>query len=155
MTRWKKTLIALAAVGSVGFILIQFIPMGRFKDSLERKPNPAATNPIQWNSPETEALARAACYDCHSNETKWPWYSHVAPFSWLITRDVNVGRMGLNFSEYDPSRVDPEDLAWHLDNDMPLWYYLPLHPEAKLTDEEKQQLLAAISATVPQGMGDE
>lgn len=102
---------------------------------------------MEWDSPETERLVRTACYDCHSNETFWPWYSYVAPVSWLVLRDVNRGRDGLNFSEDDPATFNLDDIAWHIDNDMPKRIYLILHPEASYSDEEKAQLVAGLRAT--------
>ena len=77
-----KVLIWLAAA----FILIQFVPFGRDHT------NPPTSKEPAWDSPETKALIRRACFDCHSNETTWPWYSNVAPVSWLTQRDVNGGR---------------------------------------------------------------
>lgn len=110
------------------------------------KTNPPVTGDIE-TSPEVKALLKRACYDCHSNETTWPWYSHVAPSSWLVVRHVDDGRRKLNFSvwsSYEPKRQahkleECEELI--TSGDMPLAGYVPLHPEAKLTDAEKQVLL--------------
>jgi hypothetical protein len=74
----------------VAFIGIQLIPVSRA--------DPAVTTPIKWDSPQTEALAKRACMDCHSNQTVWPWYSYVAPASWPVYYDVVRGRQQLNFS---------------------------------------------------------
>jgi Haem-binding domain len=63
-----------------------------------------------WDSPKTRALAVTACFDCHSNETAWPWYTNVAPMSWLTQRDVDEGRDALNFSEWDRPQ-DAEDVS--------------------------------------------
>lgn len=82
-------------VGVVVFALIQLVPYGRDHD------NPPVTQAPEWDSVRTEQLAVDACYDCHSNETEWPWYTNIAPMSWLIQRDVDGGREELNFSEMD------------------------------------------------------
>ena len=97
-------------------------------------------------SPEVSGLLRKACFDCHSNESVWPWYSRVAPVSWLVWSDVAEGRQHLNFSEW-PS--EPAKQRKHLKSirdeiqggDMPLWFYLPLHSAARLSSTEKQTIL--------------
>ena len=117
-------------------VLIQFIPYGR------NHTDPPATKEPAWNSPGTRALFRRACFDCHSNETVWPWYSHVAPVSWLVQNDVDGGRSHLNFSQWDRPQRHATDVAAQVkQGDMPLWYYLPLHPAARLTSAEKQALI--------------
>jgi hypothetical protein len=91
---------------------------------------------------EVTGIVNRACRDCHSNETVWPWYSKVAPVSWMVAQDVQEGRIHLNFSEW--GRLGPEMASSRLKKvceevrggGMPLWYYLPLHPEAKLTQSE-------------------
>ena len=86
-----RTRFFLKVVG--GLVLgIQFIPVFP-------RTNPPTITRLPWDSPTTEAFARASCFDCHSNETHWPWYSYIAPVSWVIVRDVNQGREQLNFSE--------------------------------------------------------
>ena len=93
-------------------------------------------------------LLRAACYDCHSNETVWPWYAHVAPSSWFVAQHVDIGRRHLNFStwaDYPPSKADHklEEIVEYVENhEMPLPSYLPLHPEAKLTDDDRRLITA-------------
>ncbi len=82
----------LIAVGVLGFIAIQFVSVD--------KSNPPVVSEPKWDSPQTQALVERSCYDCHSNETKWPWYSNVAPVSWLVARHVEEGRAELNFSEW-------------------------------------------------------
>jgi hypothetical protein len=85
---------------------------------------------------------RRACADCHSHDTVWPWYSHVAPVSWLVAQDVHEGRRHLNFSEwagYTPA-VRLKKLALLStaiqDGEMPPWFYTPLHPLARLSPDE-------------------
>ena len=95
-----------ALLGIVGLIVIglviQLIPYGH------NHTNPPVVQEPSWNRPETRAIVKRACFDCHSNETVWPWYSNVAPVSWLIYRDVAEGRQHLNFSEWDVHPTLPE-----------------------------------------------
>lgn len=87
---WAIVLMVVVGIALVLFVAIQFIPV--------KRANPAVTAAIQWDSPQTQALAQRACMDCHSNETVWPWYSSIAPISWLTYYDVEAGRARLNFS---------------------------------------------------------
>jgi len=127
------TVVGLFAV----FLAAQLVPVTRVNPPVETEaPAP----------PDVKAVLRRACYDCHSNETVWPWYSYVAPVSWLVADDVNHGRQHLNFSMWN--RVKPEHLQklmhdawWEVEHDeMPLWYYLPMHPAARLSDADKALL---------------
>jgi hypothetical protein len=121
--------------GLLGAALIQLIPYGH------NHTNPPATVEPAWNSPQTKELIHRACFDCHSNETLWPWYSNVAPISWLLQRDVNGGRSHLNFTEWDHPQKHGKDVAEQVkEGNMPPWFYLPMHPMAKLTDADKQAL---------------
>jgi hypothetical protein len=120
------------------FVLIQAVPYGWSHS------NPPVTANAPWPSAQAESLARAACYDCHSNETDWPVYSYVAPMSWLVRRDVESGRDELNFSEWDRDS-DANDAADAIeDGAMPPRTYTLLHPDARLTDEEEAELIAAL-----------
>jgi cytochrome c551/c552 len=117
-------------------VLVQFIPFGRSHT------NPSEMKEPAWDSPGTRALIRRACFDCHSNETVWPWYSHIAPVSWLVQSDVDDGRRQLNFSEWDRPQRHAKDVAAQVkQGDMPLWFYLPMHPAARLTEADKQALI--------------
>ncbi len=127
----KVFLWALAVV-----VLIQFVPYGHTHT------NPPETKQPAWNSPATQALFHRTCFNCHSNETVWPWYSHVAPMSWLVQNDVNGGRSHLDFSEWDHPQRHAKDVAAEVQQgDMPPWFYLPMHPEARLTAADKQALI--------------
>ncbi|MCU1337639.1 MAG: putative cytochrome c [Bryobacterales bacterium] len=127
----------------LGAILIQLIPFGHTHT------NPPKTKEPAWNSPETRELIQRACFDCHSNETVWPWYSRVAPVSWLVQSDVDDGRSRLNFSEWDRSQPHAKDVAQQMkQNDMPPWFYLPMHPAAKLTGAETQALIAGAEKSL-------
>ena len=122
--------------GLLGAVLIQFVPFGHTHT------DPAGRKEPAWNAPQTRELVRRACYDCHSNETAWPWYSNVAPVSWLLQRDVDGGRSHLNFSEWDHPQPHAKDVAEQVKGDgMPPWFYLPMHPAAKLSGAEKQALI--------------
>lgn len=135
MTRLGKVAIGAGAV----VLLMQVV---RFEHT-----NPPITGDIDAAAPIKQLLARA-CYDCHSNETKWPWYTNIAPASWLVHRDVVEGREELNFSTWaqlpGPKQAKKlGEIAEELEgNDMPPWFYVPMHAEAKLTDAERQQLIA-------------
>jgi hypothetical protein len=124
-------------------ILIQFIPYGHNHN------NPPVTKEPPWSAPQTRELFRRACFDCHSNQTVWPWYSRVAPVSWLVQNDVDTGRSHLNFSEWDRAQRHAKDVAAEVKpGDMPLPYYLPMHPAARLTEAEKQALLDGAEKTL-------
>jgi heme-binding protein len=113
---------------------------------------PARTNPVIDQSmtlesqaqldPKIGAMLQRSCYDCHSNQTRWPWYSNVAPVSWFVIGHVNDGRRELNFSEwgkYDRGRRYKRlDQMCNLARAgaMPLASYTPLHPGSKLTQED-------------------
>ena len=117
-------------------VVIQFVPFGHDHS------NPPTTKEPSWDSPETRDLMRRACFDCHSNQTGWRFYTYIAPVSWLTARDVNQGRRHLNFSEWDRPQKHAKDVAEMVKiGEMPPWFYLPLHPAAKLTDAEKVALL--------------
>jgi hypothetical protein len=135
----KTRLLRFAVVAVIGFGALQLLPLGRPSD------NPPVRKEPVWPSAEARALAVRACFDCHSNETKWPWYAHVAPVSWLAVHDVDEGREHLNFSEWDrPQKEAHEASEELLEGEMPLSIYLPLHPEARLTDTEKKVLADAL-----------
>lgn len=123
-------------------VLVQFVPYGR------SHVNPPVTKEPAWDAPRTRELAARACFDCHSNEVKWPWYAHVAPASWLVQRDVVEAREHLNFSEFDRPQRRAGDAAEELgEGEMPPWFYLPLHPDARLDAAEKQELVRGFERT--------
>jgi hypothetical protein len=111
--------------------------------------NPAVRQEPAWDSPRTRALVVHACFDCHSNETRWPWYSRVAPVSWLIQRDVEAGRRHLNFSEFDHAQRHAAQAAREVaKGDMPMAIYLLAHPAARLSGTEKAELIAGLTRTL-------
>jgi mono/diheme cytochrome c family protein len=135
----KKALLAVAVV----LVVIQLVPYGR------NHSNPAARNEPAWDRPETRALARRACFDCHSNETVWPAYTYIAPISWLIQHDVDEGREDLNFSEWQrPQKESSEAAKTVQEGEMPPWTYTLVHPEARLNPEERSALIRGLEATI-------
>ena len=128
----------------VVLVAIQFVPYGRDNS------NPAGGRQIAWDSPRTEQLMADACMDCHSNLTKWPWYSNVAPISWLVQKDVEDGREALNLST--GGEVEVEEMIEAIrEGSMPPWQYKPTHPGARLSDQEKQDLIRGLEATFGAG----
>ncbi|HWH35286.1 MAG TPA: heme-binding domain-containing protein [Acidimicrobiales bacterium] len=124
-----------------GFVAIQLVPYGW------RHPNPPVVADAPWPSAEAARLARAACYDCHSNETEWPIYAYVAPVSWLVRNDVEEGRDDLNFSRWDEDAGEADDGAETVaEGEMPPRRYQLAHAGARLSGEERQVLLAALAA---------
>jgi hypothetical protein len=128
-----KKFIAFLVVVIIG---IQFIPIERT--------NPPVQSDIDAPS-DVKAILKKACYDCHSNETNWVWYTKVAPMSFLAVKDVNDGRKHLNFSEwglYTNKTEKMMDEIWEevREEKMPPWQYRIVHSEAKLTQEEKNIL---------------
>ena len=120
-------------------LAIQVVPYGRDHT------NPTGGRQIAWDSPRTEQLMTDACMDCHSNLTRWPWYSNVAPISWLVQHDVDEGRRELNLSTGD---VDLEEMIEAIrEGSMPPWQYKPTHPGAWLSQGEKQDLIQGLEAT--------
>lgn len=135
-----KTIAITAIAIAVG---IQFIPYG--KDHT----NPPVMSEPQWDSPRTQELFNRACAACHSNETKYPWYSNVAPVSWLLARDVDEGREHFNVSMWGiQKKNEGKDAAKEVrEGDMPPWFFLPTHPEARLSSTEKQELISGLEKT--------
>ncbi|NUQ34957.1 MAG: heme-binding domain-containing protein [Planctomycetaceae bacterium] len=139
-------------LGSVAilFVVIQFIPYGRNHD------NPPVVAEPQWDSERTRSLAVRACYDCHSNETQWPWYSHISPVSWLVQRDVDAGRAVLNFSDWRRPQPEAGESAKEVvEGEMPPWFYVIGHGDASLNEIEKRDLIRGLEATLGTSESDE
>lgn len=135
----------LGGLGILGlvalFVLIQLIPYGHDYT------NPPIVQEPAWDSPATRELVVRACFDCHSNQTKWPWYTDIAPVSWLVQHDVQEGRDRLNFSEWNVRQRSAREMAETVQRgSMPRWFYVPIHPEANLTAAEKDQLIRGLQA---------
>jgi len=139
----RKAILWLVIGALAVFALLQLVPYGH------NHSNPAVVAEPQWDSPQTRELAARACFDCHSNETRWPWYSNVAPISWLIQRDVNEGRSHLNFSEWNRTQRAAHEVGEVVsEGEMPPWFYLPMHPSARLSPAEKQALVTGLQQTL-------
>lgn len=129
--------------------------------------NPSTTNPpidpkldfAQVANPPADVLQnlKAACYDCHSNETQWPWYARIAPVSFWVNHHVQEGREKLNFSEYGKPQKEGDDEVVETiqEGEMPLKSYtaLGMHPEARLSAAQKQVLIDWFSARANGGDG--
>jgi hypothetical protein len=138
----RRIMLSVAALLGVLLVAIQLVPYGR------AHVNPPVTAEPRWDSPRTRALAARACFDCHSNETAWPWYSHVAPVSWLIQRDVDEGRRKLNYSEWDRGQREAHESAKTVrKGEMPPWFYALPATRSRLTPDERTLLLAGLEAT--------
>ncbi|HEV7887763.1 MAG TPA: heme-binding domain-containing protein [Acidimicrobiales bacterium] len=129
---------ALLLAGAVVAIGIQLVPYGH------DHANPPVGQEAPWPSPDARRLAVAACYDCHSNRTTWPWYSDVAPMSWLVVKDVKDGRAALNFTDWARSRHkdklhDPVESG-----SMPPRKFTLMHPDARLSGAERDRLVEAL-----------
>ncbi len=124
-------------------VVIQFIPYG--KDHT----NPAVIAEPKWDSLETRELFMKACIDCHTNETKWPAYSNIAPISWIVYHHVVDGREHFNISAWGHQKKNKgKDAAEELEEgEMPLKSYLLAHPEAKLTEAETKLLIQGLKNT--------
>jgi hypothetical protein len=127
-----RTLKIIGWVSGGLLILIQLIPV--------RRDNPPANANAQAPANVQRILA-ASCYDCHSHDTRWPWYSYVAPLSWLIASDVRNARERLNFSQWDQYPVEAQTYLKNLivkevsGNDMPPLPYVLLHPHSRVSPE--------------------
>lgn len=123
------------------FIAIQLIPIDR-----TNKPVDASQNFVDVIKPpkQVEQILKNACYDCHSNEVKYPKYAYIAPFSWSIKNHVNEGRERVNFSEWMSYNTDQKNhiiddvLETVESKEMPLKGYISMHPEANLTDAQRK-----------------
>ena len=128
----------LAVTTLVVVVAIQLVPISR--------DNPPVAGRLTAAPADVQATLRRACYNCHSHETIWPWYSYVAPVSWLVARDVHEGRRHLNFSDW--SQYSSSNRLKKLsgisefvqEQEMPPWFYLPLHAEARLSPEDIMML---------------
>jgi Haem-binding domain len=140
--RIKKAIRLSVVVGIVVFVGMQLVPVKGIGSNPTERYN---MNP----PPAVEAIMRRACFDCHTNETRWPLYARIAPGSWLMSRDVNKGRKHLNFSEWGSTDEDERNLdlqnCWDQveSGEMPPWFYIyPMHLHARLSQADKDTLKA-------------
>jgi len=138
----------------VGLAIVLFLLVGQL--IRPDRTNPAVNQAMTFEAvarpgPEVVSIVKRACYDCHSNGTVWPWYSRVAPVSWLVADDVKEGRAKMNFSDW--GLLSPEIAAkrWKAiceeakAGEMPLWQYRLMHAEAKLAEPDVNTLCGAAS----------
>lgn len=139
------------ALGLLGALLaIQLVPYGR------AHANPPVTGEPAWDAPETRALAKQACFDCHSNETEWPAYASIAPASWLVQHDVDEGRAVLNFSEWTrPQEETTEASEEVLEGEMPPAAYMLVHTQARLARADRDRLARGLARTLGQDLKQE
>lgn len=136
---WPR--LGLGVLGAI--LVIQLIPYGR------SHANPPVTGEPTWDTPATRALAKQACFDCHSNETVWPGYASIAPVSWLVQHDVDEGRAVLNFSEWPrPQKEAKEAVEVLREGEMPPAAYTLVHAHARLSAGERDQLAQGLAKTV-------
>ncbi len=143
----RKTVLRYAVVVAlVLLVAIQFIQPDRTNPvSSPDKSFAAVAKP----NPEVAAIIERSCRDCHTNDTVWPWYSRVAPVSWLVASDVKDGRAHVNFSEWsyyspDMSRLRLKEVCNEAKaGEMPIWFYTLMHPRTKLSQEDVRALCAA------------
>jgi hypothetical protein len=142
MATRRRKLLLRAGLGLFAVaVLLQLVPYGRDHT------NPLVTQDAPWPDGRSRELATTACYDCHSNQTRWPIQSFVAPFSWMVVRDVEQGREALNFSTWDEDDGEADDAAEEIANaTMPPRRYLLAHPDATLSDAERRILVEALEA---------
>ena len=139
----KKKIWMTVIILGILLVIFVFLPIGRDHT------NPPVVQEPNWDSPQTRELAKRACFDCHSNETVWPWYSNLNPVAWMLQDHVNEGREALNFSEWNRGFDDVDEIGEVIhEGEMPLANYLALHREARLTPQEKELLIQGLMATV-------
>ena len=140
--RWKRTLLWMLGA----FVLIQLVPYGRSHT------NPPVGQEPAWDKPETRTLVKAACFDCHSNETRWPPYASIAPASWLVQHDVDGGRSHLNFSQWQRPQRHAVDAADEVrSGDMPQTSYTWMHAESRLSAADREALAQSFEKMFGKG----
>ncbi|OGO48929.1 MAG: hypothetical protein A2Z30_07305 [Chloroflexi bacterium RBG_16_64_43] len=140
-SKWRIIAVLVGIAVVIG-AAIQFVP------TPVSRVNPPVQSEPPWDSPATRETFYRACGDCHSNQTAWPWYSRTAPMSWLIAADVAKGRGRLNVSEWNGRQRSADEAAEVvLEGEMPLPTYLIMHPNARLSEEERQALALGLEAS--------
>jgi hypothetical protein len=148
----------------IGLALVAFLVIGQFFRI--DKANPEIVEEQQFDVieevPATVMVSlRAACFDCHSNESKYPWYSNVAPISWMVAKHIREGRAELNFSEWgkygNEKRGDKleEAIEETEEGEMPMKPYALLHGEANLSDAAKSEMISAFQTIMTRYPGSE
>jgi len=143
MKKILRVLKWMAIVLVVLFLVIQFIRPARTNPPVDESQTIFARTQM---TPQVAAILERSCRDCHSNKTVWSWYTNVAPISWWLSNHVNEGRQNLNLSEWGKLPPDRQDRKLRQicdevsDGVMPLSSYLPMHPQARLSDQDKKTL---------------
>ena len=139
----KRLVLVLIGAAIAAFLIIQLIPFGHTRT------NPPVVSEPDWSSPQARALVKQHCFQCHSNETNWTWYANIAPGSWLIAMDVIEGRGEFNFSDWqnNPGRLD-EMVEKIQEGDMPPIQYWIFHPNSRMDDQQKQELINALESSL-------
>lgn len=130
-------------------VAVQLVPYGK------GHVNPPVIAEPKWDSPQTRETFLRACGDCHGNNTRWPWYSNIAPVSWMIQNDVDEGRAHFNASQWGAQKKNKGSEAAKevREGEMPPWYYLIAHPDARLADSDKSALIKGLTATFGENTG--
>lgn len=143
MKPWRRRLRMATGLGFALLLMIQLVPYGHGHVN-----SPVTAEPA-WDSPDTRALAKQACFDCHSNETAWPLYAKAAPISWMIQRHVDKGRAVLNFSEWRRPQKEAHEAAEEvLEGHMPPRTYRLMHAHARLTAVDRETLARGLDLTL-------
>ena len=144
----KRVLKIFAILLVLTLIILQFLPVNRENPPVDKKLDLLSTEDF---SADSKDLLKAACYDCHSNETKYPWYSYVAPVSFFVEHHILEGREELNFSEFQSYSTRKKDHKLEEVIDalkkgwMPLSSYVAMHSEANLTQEQREKLVVEFA----------
>jgi len=143
MKKFRKYILWFVIAAVVIFGLIQLIPFGHNHN------NPPVVSEPNWSSQQARTLAKEHCFQCHSNETDWPWYSNIAPASWLISMDVIEGRQHFNFSDWQNRPGELNEMVEVIQNGkMPPIQYWMFHPNSRLDSQQKQDLIQALQSSI-------
>lgn len=140
----KKPLNSILLFILIVFVIIQFF---RPEKNISQAPQPANITNLYSTSKEVEAILKTACYDCHSNNTQYPWYVHIQPIGWFLSNHVHDGKQELNFDEFGNYRAArklkkmEEVIEQVKEGEMPLSSYTFIHSNAKLNNQQKQLLI--------------
>lgn len=139
----KRLVLIVLGGAIVLFILIQLIPFGH------NHTNPPVVSEPNWSSTQARALVKEHCFQCHSNETEWTWYSNIAPGSWLIAYDVIKGRSEFNFSDWKNNSGELDEMVEQIqEGEMPPIQYWIVHPASRMDDQQKQELINALQSSI-------
>ena len=142
-----KTKLTIKKIGIVFIVLFIVIQVFRINKTITPVNEQTDFMAVTQTNPEVATILKNACYDCHSNQPTYPWYTSVAPVSWWIKNHINEGSKHLNFSIWQTYTVKRKDhkleecVEMIEEGEMPMNSYTWMHPEAKLTDAQKQLLI--------------